>query len=118
MSTSVSGQASDPVRIDHATLRSEPAGTHTRYTVSLTGRPCAGWQAAYVAACDHAGLARMFPLDWGRGTVTFSCRVVEGPTHVMEMLERLEDLLVSAERRYEAWHPEGLTPPPFSATAS
>jgi hypothetical protein len=106
--------AAEPVRLDHATLRSEPAGTHTRYTISLAGRPDAVWYAAYAGACEQAGLTQSFSLDRGRATVSFSCRVVEGPTYVMEMLERLEALLVSAERRYDAWNPQHATSPrPF-----
>jgi hypothetical protein len=105
-----------PIRIDHATLRSEPAGSHTRYTIGLAGRPDDAWYAAYQAAREHAGMTQSFPIDRARATVSFSCRVVEGPAHVMEMLERLEALLVSAERRYDAWHPRAApTPRPFPA---
>lgn len=92
------------IRFDHSTLRSEPAGSHTRYTIALTGRPDEAWYGAYAAACDEAGLLRAFPVDRGRATVTFSCRVVEGPALVIEMLERLEELLVSTERRLETFH--------------
>ena len=92
------------IRFDHATLRSEPAGTHTRYTIALTSRPDEAWYGAYAAVCDAAGLLKSFPVDRGRATVTFSCRVVEGPAHVIDMLEKLEELLVSAERRLETFH--------------
>src|SRR5262245_54429051 len=56
------------IRFDHATLRSEAAGTHTRYTIALTSRPDAAWYGAYAAACDQAGLLRTFPVDRGRAT--------------------------------------------------
>jgi len=46
---------------------------------------------------------RNFPVDRGRGTVSFSCRIVEGPTHVIEMLEKLEEVLTSVERRLGSW---------------
>ena len=91
------------IRLDHATLRSESAGTHTRYTVGLTGRPDEAWHGAYAAACDEAKVLRTFPIDRGRGTISFSCRVVEGPTHVIEMLEKLEEVLQSVERRLGEW---------------
>jgi len=92
-----------PVGIDHSSLRSEEVGTHTRYTVSLTARPDEAWYGAYAAVCDEAGVLRNFPVDRGRGTVSFSCRIVEGPTHVIEMLEKLEEVLTSVERRLGSW---------------
>ena len=105
MTTSAdSGRRSAQIGLDHATLRSEPAGTHTRYTISLTSRPDEAWYGAYAAACDAAGLLRAFPVDRGRATVTFSCRVVEGPAYVIEMLEKLEELLASADHRLETFH--------------
>jgi hypothetical protein len=116
--TDAENDPSCPVRFDHATLRSEPAGTHTRYTVSLTALPGEGWHDAYAAASEQAGLLRAFPLDRGRGTVSFSCRIVEGPAHVIEMLERLEELLVAADKRYDAWLSERSAPPASSALAS
>jgi hypothetical protein len=91
-----------PIGFDHSTLRSEAAGTHTRYTVSLTARPDEAWCGAYAAVCDEAGL-RAFKLDRGRGTITFPCPVVEGPAHVIEMLEKLEEVLTSVERRLGSW---------------
>ena len=94
---------SAPIRLDHATLRGEAAGTHTRYTVSLTGRPDEAWYGAYAAVCGQAGLSRNFPVDRGRGTISFSCRVVEGPAQVIEMLEKLEEVLTSVERRLGGW---------------
>ena len=104
-----------PIRIDHATLRSEAAGSHTRYTIALTGRPDEAWYAAYQAAREQAGEVRSFTVDRSRAVVSFSVRVVEGPAHVMEMLERLEALLVSAERRCDAWHDRAApTPRPFT----
>lgn len=104
--TSIANSAggwTEPIRFDHSTLRSEPAGTHTRYTISLTGQRDDAWHAAYATTCEQAELTRIFPLDRGRGTVTFSCRVVEGPAHVIEMLEKLEEVLMSVERRLGSW---------------
>ncbi len=118
MPDSTSGRTAGSIRFDHATLRSEPAGTHTRYTISLTGHPDERWHAAYAAAAEQAELTRIFPLDRGRGTVTFSCRVVEGPAQVIEILERLEELLISTERRYDAWNAERVPGPGPSALAS
>ncbi len=104
-----------PIGIDHATLRSESAGSHTRYTIGLTGRPSEAWYAAYQAVREQAGLSRSFSIDRSRAVVAFSVRVVEGPAQVMEMLERLEALLVSAEQRCDAWHDRAApTPRPFS----
>lgn len=110
--------ANGPIRFDHATLRSEAAGTHTRYTVSLTGNPDEAWYGAYAAVCDGSGLLRTFPIDRGRGTITFSCRVVEGPAHVIEMLEKLEELLASVEKRLEGWQTVRRLGPGPSALAS
>jgi hypothetical protein len=103
VTNSMSASTAEPIRLDHATLRSEAAGTHTRYTVSLTRRPDEAWYGAYAAVCDGPGLLRTFPIDRGRGTISFSCRVVEGPTHVIEMLEKLEEVLTSVERRLGSW---------------
>ncbi len=103
VTNSMSPSTAGPIRLDHATLRSEAAGTHTRYTIALTGRPDEAWYGAYAAVCDGPGLLRTFPIDRGRGTISFSCRVVEGPTHVIEMLEKLEEVLTSVERRLGSW---------------
>jgi hypothetical protein len=92
-----------PVGIDHGSLHSQEAGTHTRYTISLTGRPDEAFYGAYAAVCDETGVLRNFPVDRGRGTISFSCRVVEGPAHVIEMLEKLEEVLTSVERRLGSW---------------
>jgi hypothetical protein len=100
---SSSGAMASPIRVDHSSLRSQEAGTHTRYTVSLTGRPDEAWYGAYAAVCDEAGVLRNFPVDRGRGTISFTCRIVEGPTHVIEMLEKLEEVLTSVERRLGSW---------------
>jgi hypothetical protein len=105
-----------PIGIDHATLRSDSAGSHTRYTIALTGRPGEAWYMAYQAAREQAGLTKSFSIDRSRAVISFSVRVVEGPAHVMEMLERLEALLVSAEQRCDAWRDQAApTPRPFSA---
>jgi hypothetical protein len=107
-----------PIRFDHATLRSEAAGTHTRYTLSLSGQPDEAWYGAFAAVCDEAGLLRNFPVDRGRGTISFSCRVVEGPAHVIEMLEKLEELLAAAGARLERWQADRRVGPGPSAIAS
>ena len=103
MTIPIPASPSGPIRFDHATLRSEAAGTHTRYTVSLTARPDEAWYGAYAAVCDEAGVLRTFPIDRGRGTISFACRVVEGPAHVIETLEKLEEVLASVERRLGSW---------------
>ena len=104
MTNTSSARASTPVRLDHATLRGQEAGSHTRYTVSLRGRPDDGWLEAYRAVCEESSTHQSFPLDRRSRTISFSCLNVEGPTLVFDMLERLEALLVLVERRYEAWH--------------
>ena len=92
-----------PIRLDHTSLRSEEAGTHTRYTISLTGQPDEAWYGAYSAVCDEAGMLRTFPIHRGRGTISFSIRAVEGPAHVIDLLEKLEEVLTSVERRLGGW---------------
>ena len=120
MFASPGSREDSPIRLDHATLRSEAAGTHTRYTISLTRRPDEAWYGAYAAACDEAKVLRAFPIDRGRGTISFSCRVVEGPAHVIEMLEKLEEVLMSVERRLGEWQTARSTDsgPSFMRSAS
>jgi hypothetical protein len=91
------------VQFDHASLRSQAGVSHTRYSVTLSGSADAGWRDAYRAVCEESPNPRSFPLDLTLRSVSFTCANVEGPAMVIEMLERLEALLVLADRRREMW---------------
>ncbi len=87
------------VELDHASLRGQAAGSDTRYTVAVRGTADQDWADAYVEVQQALVPYRRFQLDRRTRTVSFSCPTVEGPAFVFEMLERLEELLVIAERR-------------------
>ena len=88
-----------PMRLDHGTLRGEPGASHTHYSVALTGNVEERWTQAFRAVCSQTGANRVFVLNPRSATVSFSCRTLEGPTLVFEMLDRLEKLLAVADRR-------------------
>lgn len=101
-------------RLDHATLRGQVAGSHTRYTVAFRGPADEGWARAYRDILEESGAHRGFELNLVSRTIAFSCLTVEGPTMVFEMLERLEELLGLVDARIEAWRAAGAlaTAPP------
>jgi hypothetical protein len=103
------------IRLEHATLRGEEAGTETRYTVSLSRPADARWLGALQAAQAEMPQHRRFRLDPSGASLAFSCRSVEGPSGVFEMLLRAESLLEMLGRRLEAATPRDPAPgPPFS----
>ena len=91
-----------PMRLDHGTLRGEPGASHTHYSVALTGDVEERWTQAFRAVCSQSGANRVFVLNPRSATVSFSCRTLEGPTLVFEMLDRLEKLLAVTDRRVAA----------------
>jgi len=94
-----------PMRLDHGSLRGEPGASHTHYSVALTGDVEERWTQAFRAVCAQSGANRVFVLNPRSATVSFSCRTLEGPTLVFEMLDRLEKLLAVTDRRVAAGAP-------------
>ena len=78
---------------NHATLKGRPSETETQYTVGLSGPVDARWVERFRAFQAESTGFRRFRLDASSATVSFSCRTVEGPTQVIEVLERLDALL-------------------------
>src|SRR5215468_5950088 len=101
-----------PMRLDHGSLRGEPGASHTHYSVALTGDVEERWTTAFRAVCAQSGANRVFVLNPRSATVSFSCRTLEGPALVFEMLDRLEKLLAVVDRRVSSG------PPPRAGTAA
>src|SRR5262245_24162919 len=108
-----------PSRLDHSSLRGEPGASHTHYSIALHGGVDERWTQAFRAVCAQSTANRVFVLNPRSGTISFSCRTLEGPAHVFEMLERLESLLAIVDRRLAlAPIPRGsITPPAPAASA-
>jgi len=102
------------IRLEHATLRGEEAGTETRYTVSLSRPADARWIGAFQDAQAEMPQHRRFRLDPPGASLAFSCRSVEGPSGVFDLLLRAESLLEMLGRRLEAATPHD--PVPFPAS--
>jgi|SoiMetStandDraft_2_1073263.scaffolds.fasta_scaffold106901_2 hypothetical protein len=85
--------------LDHGSLRGEPGASHTHYSVALKGDVEERWTSAFRAVCAQSGANRVFVLNPRSATVSFSCRTLEGPALVFEMLDRLEKLLAAVDRR-------------------
>ncbi|HEY3203661.1 MAG TPA: hypothetical protein VGL03_08370 [Thermoanaerobaculia bacterium] len=89
------------VSIDTSTLRGETAGTDTRYTIALVGPVDERWTEAYrIVQAESTGYRR-FHLDPSKRAISFSCRIVDGPAQVFEVLERLEALLGLVNQQLE-----------------
>src|SRR5262245_46850017 len=95
-------EAGAPARLNHTSLRGEQGASHTHYSIALHGGSGERWAAAFRAVCAESTAHRSFQLNPRSGTVSFSCRTLEGPAQVFEMLERLESLLSQADRRVAA----------------
>ncbi len=82
------------VAIDAAALRWESATPlFTRYLVPLTGSLDEAWLDCYDrASLDSAEFSR-FRLDNATKTVSFTCRLNDGPAQVSSVLQRLELLI-------------------------
>ena len=89
--------ASD-VKLDLSRLQGEPAGTETRYTVSLDGPISEQWIEFYTRLQADSPVSRRFELDAPKAIVRFSCRTVDGTGQVFEALERLETLVERANQ--------------------
>ena len=88
------------VGVDHATLRMEStAGDATRYAVELLGPVDDRWARAYREVQAEATAFRRFRFDPASRSVSFSCRTIDGPADVMEVLERLDALVRLVNQR-------------------
>jgi hypothetical protein len=87
------------VAVDHSTLKGEPSGTDTRYTVALIGPMDEVWAEAYrILQADSTGFRRL-RLDCASRTVSFTCRAIDGPAQVFDILERLDALIKRVNRQ-------------------
>jgi hypothetical protein len=97
--------------VDHSTLRGASAGTDTRYTVSLRGLVDTRWTEAFRITQAASNQYRTFRHDGGTGTISFSCRTVDGAAQVFEALDRLEALIGSVNEQVESWRADGIAQP-------
>lgn len=81
------------VGVDHSTLKGEPSGTDVRYSVALTGPVDQVWAEAYRILQADSTAFRRLRLDVQSRTVSFTCRGIEGPAQVFDILERLDALI-------------------------
>ena len=103
--TETPAQIDGEIRLEHATLRGQEAGSETRYTVSLSRPADARFVLALRAVQAEMAQHRRFQLEPGGAAIAFSCRSVEGPSGVFEMLQRAESLLEVLGRRLEGATP-------------
>lgn len=103
LETALSGVLDDRglamVGVDHSTLKGEPSGTDTRYSVSLVGPIDEVWAEAYRILQADSTMFRRLRLDAPARQVTFICRAVDGPAQVFEILERLDALIKRVNRQ-------------------
>src|SRR4051794_41598099 len=112
MSQTFAEQLGGEIRIEHAPLRGEAVGADTRYRVSLSAALDARRVAAFQAMLAEMPQHRRFRLDPSGTALAFSCRSVEGPAGVFDMLQRAEALLEMLGRRLEAVPHETVARPP------
>jgi len=106
MSGVLDARHSDTLRLDHTTLKAESVGNdNTSYRISLAGPVGEHWAQTYRTIQADSTAYRRFRLDVPGGSVSFSCRTIEGPAEVMEVLERLETLLATVNRDAAAGPP-------------
>ncbi len=93
MAGALSDRNTTHVGVDHSTLKGEPTGSDTRYSVALTGPLDEVWSEAYrIQQADSTAFRRLH-LDTATRTISFTCRAIDGPTEVFEILERLDALI-------------------------
>jgi hypothetical protein len=91
-------QRAASVGVDHSTLKGVAAGTDTHYSVRLVGPVDAVWVEAYrILQADSTSFRRL-RLDPATREVTFTCRGIEGPAQVFDILERLDALIKRVNR--------------------
>ena len=89
---------------DHSTLKGEPTGTETRYTVALKGFVDDRWAEALRLSQAESPSFQRFRLSRATATMGFTCRNVDGAVIVFDMLESLDALLKAANERLDFWH--------------
>lgn len=89
---------------DHSTLRAQPEGGETRYTIGLKGSVDDRWAEAFRLTQAESPMFLRFRLDRASASIGFSCRTVDGAVQVFDLLERLEALLKAVNQRVETWH--------------
>jgi hypothetical protein len=104
------GQIGGEIRLEHATLRGQDEGSQTRYTVSLSRPADARFIEALRQVHAENPQLRRLQLEPGGAAFAFSCRSVEGPSGVFEMLQRAESLLELLGRRLEEATPRDVVP--------
>jgi len=81
------------VDVDHSTLKQELSGADFRFSVALVGPVDQIWAEAYRILQADSTAFRRLRLDEANRTVSFTCRVVDGPAQVFDILERLDALI-------------------------
>jgi hypothetical protein len=89
---------------DHSTLKGEPAGNETRYTVALKGFIDDRWAEALRLSQAESPSYQRFRLSRATSSIGFTCRNVDGAVVVFDMLESLDALLKAANERLDFWH--------------
>jgi hypothetical protein len=93
MAGALSDRSTTHVGVDHSTLKGEPSGSDTRYSVALTGPLDEVWAEVYrIQQADSTAFRRLH-LDAATRTISFTCRAIDGPTQVFDILERLDALI-------------------------
>ncbi|HYB52281.1 MAG TPA: hypothetical protein VEG84_00305 [Thermoanaerobaculia bacterium] len=87
------------VGVDHSTLKAEPSGTDVRYTVALIGPLDDVWAEAYRILQADSTAFRRLRLDQVGRNVSFTCRAIDGPAQVFDILERLDALIKRVNRQ-------------------
>jgi hypothetical protein len=104
------GEIDGEIRLEHASLRGQEAGSEMRYTISLSRPADARFVAALQAVQAEMPQHRRFQLEPSGAAFAFSCRSVEGPSGVFEMLQRAESLLELLGRRLDGAAPRDVVP--------
>jgi hypothetical protein len=88
---------------DHSTLKGQPEGSETRYTIGLKGSVDDRWAEAFRLTQAQSPVFLRFRLDRASSSIGFSCRTVDGAVLVFDVLERLEALLKAVNQRAGTW---------------
>ncbi|HEY6930685.1 MAG TPA: hypothetical protein VJA66_13480 [Thermoanaerobaculia bacterium] len=88
------------VSVDEAAIKWVQLGPlFARYSVPLRGTMDGAWADCYRRASSESAEFSRFQLDAERRTVTFSCRVDDGPAKIQAALKRLELLVTFVNQR-------------------
>ena len=98
----LSDRGSTQVGVDHSTLKGEPSGSDTRYSVRLTRPVDEVWAEAYrIQQADSTAFRRLH-LDKETQSISFTCRAIDGPAQVFDILERLDALIKRVNLQIDA----------------